>query len=258
MALREKKEKLKGILGLSYQLAKANFKLRNEGSYLGVFWYLLEPLLIFIVILGIHSAFSFSSVENYPLYLLLGLIMFNFFSGTTSRATGFITGSGNLIKQVKIDQETVVFSQVVEASFSHVFEFILFAGFVLFFGGSILWVLFYPLIFLFYFLFILGFSFLLAALGVYINDLSNVWRVVTRVLFFFTPLFHSASEGTFLHTANFFNPLFYFIEIGRSLMVYNMIPELWMVYLIIGISVFFFVLGIFVFEKYKYRFAEMV
>jgi ABC-type polysaccharide/polyol phosphate export permease len=95
-------------------------------------------------------------------------------------------------------------------------------------------------------------------LGVYINDLSNVWKVVLRVLFFFTPLFHLVSKGSFLYTANLFNPLFYFIEIGRSLMVYNEIPELWMVYVMVGVSIFFFVFGILIFERFKFKFAEMI
>jgi len=258
MSFKDKKEMLKSITGLSYQLAKANFKLRNEGSYLGLFWYLLEPFLLFVVILGLRVAFSGGGAKDYPLYLLLGLIMFNFFSGTTGKATGFITSGGSLIKQVKINQEVVVVSQVIEASFSHFFEVVLFACFVIFYGSNVLWILFYPLIFIFYYMFILGFSFLLATFGVYVNDLNNVWKVITRVLFFFTPLFHSVSEGSFLYTANLFNPLFYFLEIGRSLMVYNKFPELWMVYVAIGFSIFFFVFGILIFEKFKFKFAELV
>lgn len=258
MSFKDKKEKLKNILGLSYQLAKANFKLRNEGSYLGLFWYLLEPFLLFVVILGLRAIFTGGGTEDYPLYLLSGLIMFNFFSGTTSKATNFIIGSGNLIKQVKINQEVVVISEVIEASFSHFFEFILFIGFILFYGGSIIWVLFYPLIFLFYYLFILGFSFLLATLGVYINDLNNVWKVIMRILFFFTPLFYLIDKGSLIYKINLFNPVFYFIDISRSLMVYHKFPALWMVYIAVGFTIFFFVFGIFVFEKMKFKFAEMV
>ena len=84
MKLKEHFARLKSILGLSLQLAKARFKLRNEGSYLGIFWYLLEPFLLFVIILGIRSAFvGGSGGEDYPLYLIIGLVMINFFTGTS-------------------------------------------------------------------------------------------------------------------------------------------------------------------------------
>jgi len=70
----------KSYWNLSITLAKMEFKLRNEGSYLGLFWYFLNPLFTFILLNFIFSAKFGQDIAFYSLYLLLGIIMFNFFS----------------------------------------------------------------------------------------------------------------------------------------------------------------------------------
>jgi len=258
MGIMHFKNKLVGILGLAIQLAKANFKLKNEGSFLGIFWYLLEPFLLFIIILGIRAFFGGGAIENYPLYLLLGLIMYNFFSVTTSTTTGVITSSSNFIKSIKINHESLIISRVLEGIYSHFFEIILFMGFMIYFKVSLIWILVYPIIFGFFVLFVLGISFILATLGVYVIDMNNAWRVITRLLFFLTPLFYVVEKGTLLYKINLFNPVFYFITIAREFIINNSILEYWMIEIAIGISLVSFAVGVFVFERYKNKFAEMV
>ena len=75
--------RLKKFIELSFALAKAQFKLRNEGSYLGIFWYILNPIFIFSLLLLIFSTRVGQGIPHYPLYLLLGIIMFNFFQTAT-------------------------------------------------------------------------------------------------------------------------------------------------------------------------------
>lgn len=258
MQVKQNYYKLKSILGLSLSLAKAQFKLRNEGSYLGVFWYLLEPLALFVIFLSIKAIITNSEIPYYPLYLLLGLIMFNFFSKTTSKATKIIANNAGFIKSIKISHESLVFAEVLEAVFSHFFEIILFIIIMLFFKIPLMGIIFYPVIFIFLLLFVSGLSFILAALGTYINDLDNVWRVITQLLFFATPLFYITTKNSFIYNFNLFNPIFYFINIARDALIYNSIPEIWTIGTAIGISFFFFLSGIVIFKKYKYKFAEMV
>jgi len=258
MEIRKNWYKIISILGLALQLAKANFKLKNEGSFIGIFWYLLEPFLLFAIILGIQSTFWGGFKEGYPLYLLLGLIMFNFFSVTTGTVTGVIAGSSNLIKSIKINHESLIISKVLEGIISHFFEILLFIGFMIYFKSSLVWILIYPLIFGFFVLFVLGVSFILATLGVYIVDMNNAWRVITRLLFFLTPLFYVVEKGTLLYQISLFNPVFYFITIARELIINNSIPKYWMIEIAIGVSLISFVAGVFVFNRYKNKFAEMV
>ena len=129
---------------------------------------------------------------------------------------------------------------------------------MIFFKVSLIWIWVYLIIYGFFILFITGVSFILSTIGVYINDLKNAWKVITRLLFFATPLFYIIPKEGLLYKINLFNPLFYFIGIARELIIYHKIPEYWMISVMIGFSIVFFILGFFIFNKYKNNFAEMI
>ncbi|MBS3075135.1 ABC transporter permease [Candidatus Pacearchaeota archaeon] len=252
--------RLKSILGLSLSLAKADFKLRNEGSYLGIFWYLLDPLTLFIIILAISNSFvnlSNNLNANYPIYLLIGLIMFNFFRQATVLSVNVISSNSFFIKSIKVTQESLVISSILQALFSHFFEIILLIIFMIIFKVSLIGLIYYPFLLFFLLLFIIGISFILATIGVYIIDMENVWNVLTRLLWFLTPIFYITNPGTKLYLINLFNPMFYFIEITRGFILKSNIEFLMMALLIIG-SILIFIIGILIFNKYKDYFAEMV
>ena len=246
--------KIKSIVGLSLSLAKANFKLRNEGTYLGTLWYLLEPLLMFIVLFYIFSS-RMSGIKNYPIYLLLGLVMYNLFSSATIQSTRAIIDNAEFIKSLKIPPEPLVLSALFQFIFTHLFEMGVLAIFMLYFGVSLIGLLFYPLLLFFYSIFILGVSLALAAIGARINDLANVWRVVVRVLWFATPIFYSMKSKSPLFLLN---PLTHFISAARNLIIYNKPPELWPIINIAVISVISLVAGLSIFNLSKNKFAEYV
>lgn len=255
--LRKDFDNAKSMFGLGWQLSKANFKLKNEGSFLGIFWYLLEPLLLFLILINLRVFFG-NGIDEYALYLLIGLIMYNFFLGVSLKATSLVLGNTQLIKSVKINFGSLIISNIMEGIYSHIFEIILFIVFMAYFKVQLLWILAYPLIFVFYVIFIVGVSFILATIGIFINDLRNVWRVVARMMFFVTPIFYLVEKGTTLYYVNLFNPLYYFITASRELVVYGRIPSIFMIDIIVLISLFTFLIGIVIFNKYKNKFAEMI
>lgn len=247
--------KFRSVLGLSFQLAKTNFKLRNEGSYLGIFWYLLAPLLLFLIIIFISSSFIIKDV-NYPIYLLIGLIIFNFFSHSAIQSANSIVFNTNIIKSMRISQESLVISTVFQTIFSHFFDIILLIIVLIFYQFSLIGLFFYIPIFMVFVFFVLGAAFILATLGVFISDLNNVLGVFITLLWFTTPIFYFIDKG-FLYKVNLFNPLFYFITITRDVF-YQRMPDLWMILGIILFSFFVFVFGVLVFEKFKNKFAEVL
>ena len=249
-------ESFKKKLELSLSLAKAGFKLRNEGSYIGVFWYLLEPLIIFSIFFTIRNIVGIG-IENYAAYLLLGLIMFNFFRKTTSESIRAITNNAGLIKSIKLNKEVFIVSAVIKSIFSHFFEIILFIAVLFFSGVQIVNILFYPLIFTFFCMFVLGISFIVCTIGTYLVDFGNIWNIFMRILWFATPIFYSSNLKLPVNI-NHFNPLYYFITITRGVVVYGQIPISWMVIGMILFSFGFFLLGIFIFEKFKHKFSEMI
>lgn len=257
-ALKKYIQKIKDILRLSLALAKTNFKLRNEGSYLGILWYLLEPLCFFAIILLIGGVINQNPVEYYPLYLFLGLIMFNFFISTTTNALRSITSNAGLIKSMKIDYKTLVMAGVLQFIFSHILEMVIFLGFMVYFGANFFSLIYYLPIFLFFVLFILGLSFLLATLEIYISDLSNVWTVVVRLLWFLTPIFYVMPPNSLFQKISYINPLFHFINVSREIIIYNQNPGLRALFLMVFFSILSLLFGLFIFKRYQSKFPEMV
>ena len=258
ISLKKYVQKFESILRLSLTLAKTQFKLRNEGSYLGILWYLLEPLCFFGIILLIGGVINQNPVRYYPLYLFLGLIMFNFFMSTTINALKSITSNAGIIKSMKIDYKSLVMSGVFQFVFSHILEMVIFLMFMIYFGANFVNLIFYLPIFLFFLLFILGLSFLLATLGVYISDFSNVWSVLTRLLWFLTPIFYVMPPNSLFQKISYINPLFHFINISREIIIYNRIPGIHVLFLMVFFSILSLFFGLFVFQKYKSKFPEMV
>ncbi|MBC8501288.1 MAG: ABC transporter permease [DPANN group archaeon] len=243
---------------LSISLAISEFKLRNERTYLGLIWYLLGPLLLFVLLLLVFHNRLGNNIESYPLYLLLGIIIFNFFQKTTTSAANGIIQNEGLIKSINFPTESIVISIVLRNIFEHLFEIIVFMIFLLFFNIPIVGIIFYILILLIMSLFIYGVSLILASLAVFFADINNVWTFLARLLWFATPIFYAVGGQTRLFTFNLFNPLYHFITVSRDIIIYQKMPEWWMIGGMFGFILIFFVIGLIVFNKTKYKFAEMI
>lgn len=254
-----KNSKIKRIFGLGFSLAKANFKLRNEGSYLGILWYLLNPLLLFVIILFIRGvAFSSSKIIFYPIYLLFGIVMSNFFSSIVGSSINSISSNASYITSMKIEYEPFVLSNIFQFIFSHMFEVALIAMFMIFYKISLIGLVYYFIILFFFSVFLTGVSFLFATIGTYVSDFSNVWNFASQLLFFITPTFYAIKTTDPNYYMNLFNPLFYFLDVSRQIVVYQTMPDLWMIFVAILMSFGSLLFGLFIFEKFKKRFAELI
>jgi ABC-type polysaccharide/polyol phosphate export permease len=247
------------FLNLSVQLAKTGFKLRNEGSYLGVFWYMLNPLLLFIVTLFLFSKNLGSNIPHYPLYLLLGIIMFNLFQQTTTESTKlFVKDYREIIKSIRFPKESLVLGTSLKFLFSHIFEILLFLIVMSFFKVSFLGFIFYPLVLLLFLLFTYSLSLLLSCLTVYFVDLENIWVFFMRLVWLGTPIFYSVERSSNLFFINLLNPIYYFIHISREIVIYSRIPETWVILTAILISLSLFLFSFILFNRYKNKIAESV
>lgn len=247
------------ITFLSIALAKAEFKLRHEGSYLGIFWYLLNPLLTFLLLFLVFSTRLGQNISSYPLYLLLGIIMFNLFQAATFDSTKILTDSRRIIRAVKLPLEVLVASLVIKYLFSHILEMIVFLIFLIFSQVSLFGVAFYLPLLLFFSLFIYGVCLMLSALSVYFTDLENVWLFASRLLWLATPIFYAIEkQSTLFFTMNLLNPLYYFITAARDIVIYTKMPELWITLGILFWTSLFLISGIIMFSKLKRKFAEII
>ncbi|MBC8494615.1 ABC transporter permease [archaeon] len=249
---------LKKLWNLSIQLAKTDIKIRNEGSYLGFLWYLLNPLALFLLLLLVFHDRLGQGIEMYPLYLLLGIIVFNFFQKTSSFSIDSIMKNAGLIKSIKFSNKSIIISVVLRSVFEHIFEIIVFLTFLIWFQISLGGIIFYPLILIIFGLFIFGVSLILSSLTIYFADLKNLWVFISRLLWFATPIFYNIGGQTRLFYFNLFNPLYYFITISREILIHNRIPELWLIFGMVGFALLFFVIGLFVFGRLEHKFPEMI
>ncbi len=251
-------ESFKSFFRLSVRLAKAQFKLKNEGSYLGILWYLLNPVLLFVLLLLVFSNNLGKNIQNYPIYLLLGIIIFNFFQQITISSITNMRDHRLIIKSINFPKEALVASNVLKTLFSHTFEIIVFIIVALFFEVSVKGFIFYIPILVFYCTFIYGLSLILASLYVYFIDVEHIWNFFSRLLFFITPIFYIAINKTNAFYVNLFNPLYYFLTIAREIIIYNKTPELWMILVGIAYSLLFFAVGTLIFNKLKIKFSELM
>lgn len=252
-------DNLKKILRTSFVMAKADFFLRIEGNYLGALWYLLNPLIMFLVIILIRGqAISHNDIDNYPIYLIIGLTSFNFFKMSLANSIKAIRSNINYIQSTNnIKPEVLVISGFLQSIFSHLFEVFLMVIFLIYYRIDLLGLVIYLIIFLFFAIFILGLSFVFATIGMYIYDFSNIWSNFTQLLFFVTPIFYSLSKDGPLSIINQFNPLSYFLMMCRgALLKPSLLLPLEFIPMII-ISCFTLFFGYLVFNKYKKTFSEL-
>ncbi len=249
---------IRRALDLSVVLARLGFKRKTEGSYLGILWYLLNPLLMFLLLLRVFSDRLGGKIPLYPAYLLLGIIVFNFFRKATTESTRAIYEHRWVIRSVNFPRETLVCSVVLKAAFSHLFEIALFVAVLLLYKISLAGVLFYPLILFFFCTFVFGACLILSAVSVYFIDLQNIWAFVSRLIWLATPVFYAIGGQTKLLFVNLFNPMYYFLTISRDVMIYGKVPELWMLAGAAVHSLVFLAAGLLIFGKLKHRFAEMM
>jgi len=250
--------RFKKNLNLTLALAKINFKLRNEGSYLGILWYLLSPLAIFSLLLFLFSEKLGGEIPDYPAYMLLGIIMFNFFQQVTTESTSAITNNAGLIKSINFSREVLIFDIIFKTFFSHIFEIILFMILLLVLKISIFGLIFYLPILILLSLFTIGISFLLSSLTIYFSDLGNIWVFAVRLIWLATPLFYSIENQGRLVLISIFNPMYYFITAAREIIIYSKIPEWWLINGMIFYACLSFIMGFLIFNKLKKKFAELV
>lgn len=250
--------KTRQTLRLMMAFAITEFKLRNEGSYLGFFWYLLNPILTFLLLLLIFAGRLGSSIADYPLYLLIGIMLFNFFQFTTTESTKVIHNYRGVIRSIYFPREALVGQLVVKTFFSHIFEMLLFVLLMVFFHVPLWGLLYYPFILVFLSFFTMGVSFTLCALTVYVSDLENIWSFASRLLWFATPIFYAAQGIPGISELNKLNPMYYFITVTRETVIYRHSPDPLLILGMVGYSIISFFGGLWVFNLLKSKFAEMI
>jgi ABC-2 type transport system permease protein len=181
------------------ELVRTDFKLRYQGSVLGYAWSLLRPLLFFVILYIVFVKFLRfgGDVPHFPVYLLLGIVLWNFFGEVTSQGLGSIVGRADLIRKIRIPRWIIVLSSSISALINLGLNLIVIMIFMLADKVDLLQTsLWLPLILLEIFLLSLGLSLLLSALFVKYRDISYIWEVIIQAGFYATPIIYSLTMIT--------------------------------------------------------------
>lgn len=178
------------------ELVKTDFKLRYQGSVLGYFWAILRPLLMFAILYVIFAKLLRfgDGIPHYPVYLLTGTVMWNFFTECTNQGIQSIVQRGDLLRKINFPKYIVVVAATATALINLAINLCVIIIFALINGvtPSLSWLLVVPLVLELY-AFSLGISFLLGAINVKYRDITSIWDVLIQALFYAIPIIYPLS-----------------------------------------------------------------
>lgn len=250
------------------ELVRTDFKLRYQGSVLGYAWSLLRPLLLFVILYIVFVKFLKlgSSIPHFPIYLLLGIVIWNFFLEMTTQSLGSIVGRGDLIRKIRIPRWMIVFSSSISALINLGLNLVVVAVFMVINQVDIMSsIVLLPLVLFEVYLFALGISLFLAAAFVKFRDVSYIWEVVLQGGFYLTPILYPVALVTneTLQKLIFMNPMAQAIQDARYTVVTHETITIWQVFdggwyalIPIGIVISTLVGGLIYFKGQAPSFAE--
>lgn len=240
---------------------------RYRGSTLGVFWSFFNPLLMLTVytfffgfVFNSRWSNATTSKTEFAIILFSGLILFNLFTECVTKAPTIIVSNPNYVKKIVFPLEIVAVVIVGSALFHFIVSFIVWLLFyTTFIGIPSSTILILPILIIPYILFLVGCTWALAALGVIVKDLVQVTSFVTTSLMFTSPVFFSMSSlPKKYYELILINPLSWFIESARDLMIYGTPPHLFPLLIYSLFCVLVFLLGFFIFQKTRHWFADII
>lgn len=206
------------------ELVRTDFKLRYQGSVLGYAWSLLRPLFMFLILYVVFARFLKigDAVPHYPIYLLLGIVLWQFFSDMTNQSLTSIVARGDLIRKIRIPRWMIVVTSSISAVINLVLNLLVVGVFMIFNKSDISSsAVFFPLIIGQIYLFSLGLSLFLSAAYVKYRDVSYIWEVLLQAGFYLTPILYPLSliPQIQLQKLALLNPMAQTIQDARSALV---------------------------------------
>lgn len=189
------------------ELVITDFKLRYQGSVLGYLWSLLKPLMLFTILYIVFVNFLKigADIEHYAVYLLLGMVMWTFFTESTSQGMSAIVSRGDLIRKINFPRYIIVISGTISALINLVLNLIVVLIFMFVNGVDMHWsLLMIPFNIIELYVLSLAIAFLLSAVYVKYRDVSHIWEVFMQGAFYATPILYPIQmiAGPNAHTAS--------------------------------------------------------
>jgi len=254
----KQKDQIKKYSSIILNFAISDLKIKYRNSVLGFFWSFLEPLLLLGVLYVVFTNVFENAIENFPLYLLLGLILYNTIQKGTDLGLGSISSKADLIKQVYFPRIIPALSATATAAIMLIFELIVFGIFMAIFQFvPSTTILILPLILLLECFLIFGLCLPLSVLNIKFNDIQFIWKVVLQAGFFLTPVFYTLDvlPETFQNILKY-SPMVQIMNMARDVTLYNTIPSMESITIAIGTTALVLIIGFGIFYKLKTNIIE--
>jgi lipopolysaccharide transport system permease protein len=252
---------------LIYNLIKREVIGRYRGSVMGLLWSFFNPVLMLIVYTFVFSVVfkarwtgGTDSRTEFALVLFAGLLVYNLFAECINRAPGLVLGNVNYVKKVVFPLEILPIVAMGSAAFHLLISlFVWLVFYLIFFGIPHATIALLPVVLTPFFFMILGLSWFLASLGVYLRDVSQIIGVITTALMFLSPIFYPITAlPEEYHLIMQMGPLTYIVEQARDVMIWGKGIDwrAWAIYFLLATMIAW--LGFAWFQKTRKGFADVL
>ncbi len=239
-------------------LSITDFKLRYKGSVLGYLWSLLKPLGIFGTLYVVFSLFMRFNIENYALFLLFGLLLWNTFAEATINGMNALISKAMLLTKTTVKKSVIVLASNITTLITLGLNLLVFIVILIFIKPEFNPVMLISVVNIIeLFLIGLGASYALAVLYVYYRDFSSIWEIVLQMGMWLTPIIYPLDLVPAQYHKYFeFNPLYRVIREARDLVISFKVPHWQDMLITLGYALLIFLIGLLIFKSKQAYIAE--
>jgi len=241
---------------LFFELVKKDVALKYRQSALGVLWSMVNPLLMMAVLSIVFMALFQSQIPHFPVYVLIGRIVYQFFSESTNFAMDSIYANGQLIRKVYVPKYFFPLSRICSSFVTTILSLVPLVLMMVILGIPFRWMNLLFVMPLFYLLVIsAGIGLLLSSVNVFFKDMKHFYSILLLIVMYMTPIFYPASIIPQQYMPIILlNPLFPIVEMFRDVVMAGVFPDPTLHLLSILYMVVYGGVGLFVFYRTQDRF----
>jgi lipopolysaccharide transport system permease protein len=243
---------------LLINLVKKDFKIRYRNMSLGMFWSLLNPLVTMAVLTFVFTKIWENDQPHYPVFVLCGLVPFNFFTLAWASSTSALVDHANVIKRVPVPRELIPIATVLGNSVHLLVQIGLLLAFTIGFGLGVnrywLWL---PVLWTLELVFVCGLALITAATNVYVRDTRYVVESANVVLFWLVPIFYGVDRIPQQYQEIYhYNPIVALVIALRSILMDGTSPALSIVRNLAVVSLVTAAVGLLAFRRLQHGFYD--
>ena len=242
------------------ELVKRDFKQKYKGTVLGIFWSILSPMLMLLVMRIVFTQFFGRDTPHYTTYLFCGNLIMNYFRESTKGGMKCLTSNASIFPKVNVPKYMFLMSKNVSSTINFLITMVLFFVFCLFDGITFRWsffLLIYPALCLMLLNF--GAGLILSAMLVFFKDTSYLYDVFLRILTYLSAIFYNINRfPEDVQRLFMLNPVYCYIRYFRLITIDGVIPSATHHILCFAYAIVVFIIGALIYKHYNHKFLYYV